>query len=253
MENFLTVASDARAKYHNILAAISELADRDYERSLESWEMKRVHNAWMNDVQSWMLPRSLEDYELLRGAAQPAKGKGKRQRGAEQPAKGQGKHQRGAAQPAQGQAKGKKGAAQPAKGQAKGKRGAGQAAQELKKKGFNAFCFQFIGSKAMLMCAVQHPCAFKTARGLRRILDDLAQAHESAEYQQLLGNSEKKSAEEKQLKDQRDYAVKELMRGKAANRAGRNPELALQYRDGMRVGSMTVLHNLSIGEGGRIP
>ena len=85
---------------------------------------------------------------------------------------------------------------------------------------------------------------------MRRILDDLAQAHESAEYQQLLGNSEKKSAEEKQLKDQRDYAVKELMRGKAANRSGKNPELALQFRDGMRVGSMTVLHNLSIGEGG---
>ena len=75
----------------------------------------------------------------------------------------------------------------------------------------------------MLMCAVQHPSAFKTARGLRGILDDLAQAHESAEYEQLLGNSEKKSAEEKQLKDQRDYAVKELMQGKAANRAGRNP------------------------------
>ena len=225
MENFLTVASEARLKYHNKLAHTSELPDRDYERSLTDPEMRLLHNAWMNDTQSWMRPESLEEYERQRGAAQPAKGQGKRQRGA----------------------------AQPAKGQAKGKKGAGQAAQVLKKKGFNAFCFEFIGSKAMLMCAVQHPSAFKTAQGLRGILNDFEEVRESAEYQQLRINAEKKTTEESLLKEQRDNAVKELMRGRAANRAGVNPELASRYRDGMGVGSMTVLHNLSIGEGGRIP
>ena len=82
-------------------------------------------------------------------------------------------------------AKGKRqrGAAQPAKGRGKGQRGAGQAAQALKKNGFNTFCFEFIGSKAMLMCAVQHPSAFKTAQGLRGILNDFEDVRESAEYQ----------------------------------------------------------------------
>ena len=224
MENFLTVASEARVKYQNKLAAISELPDRVYDRSLTKVEMRLLHNAWMNDTQSWMRQSSLENYERLREeAVQGAKGKGQR------------------------------GAAQPAKGHGKGQRGPGQAAQALKKKGFNTFCFEFIGSKAMLMCAVQHPSAFKTAQGLRGILNDIEEVHESAEYRHLRFNAEKKTTEESLLKEQRDNAVKELMRGRAANRTGMNPDLASRYRDGMGVGSMKVLHNMCIGEGGRIP
>ena len=65
MEKFLTVASEARQKYQNKLVAISELPDRDYERSLTSDDMKLLHNAWMNDTQSWMR-QSSQEYERLR-------------------------------------------------------------------------------------------------------------------------------------------------------------------------------------------
>ena len=93
----------------------------------------------------------------------------------------------------------------------------------------------------MLMCAVQHPSAFKSAQGLRRILTDFEDVKESVEYERLRLNAEKRTEEETRLKEQRDKAVKEFMRGRAADRDGGDSVLARRYRDGMRVGSMRVL------------
>ena len=95
MEDFLTVASDARKKYQNYLVATAQLSDRDYNRSLTHDEIIFLHNAWMNDAQSWMHPNSFQNYERLRNEARlRVDGKGNGKRGAAKPAKGQGKRQR---------------------------------------------------------------------------------------------------------------------------------------------------------------
>ena len=219
------MATDARLKYHNQLAANVQLPDRDYKRSLTKEEMSLVHNAWMNDAPSWMHRDSLEKYERLMYEAQLRKdGKGKGKDG-----KSKGKD-----------GKGKRGAEKPAKGQGKRQRNPGREAHDLKKSGFNTFCFKFIGSKAMLMCAVQHPSAFTTAKGLQRVLNDLEEAHESAEYANLVDNAKEKTEEETLLKRNRDTAVRKLMQGRADVKNDRDTQLAREFRDGIELGSITV-------------
>ena len=224
MEDFLTVASDARKKYQNYLVATAQLSDHDYNRSLTHEEISLLHNAWMNDAQSWMHPNSFQNYERLRNEARLR---------------------------VDGKGNGKRGAAKPAKGQGKSQRNPGREAHELKKSGFNTFCFQFIGNKALLMCAVQHPAVFTTAEGLQGILNELEEAHESAEYKRLLANAKRRTEEESLLKQKRETAVKNLMRGRADVKNGKDTQLAREFRDGIGLGSIAVFHNLSMREEGR--
>ena len=103
----------------------------------------------------------------------------------------------------------------------------------------------------MLMCAVQHPSVFTTAEGLQGILNELEEAHESAEYKRLLANAKRRTEEESLLKQKRETAVKNLMRGRADVKNGKDTQLAREFRDGIGLGSIAVFHNLSMREEGR--
>ena len=83
LERMLNKATQVRQTYQDRLCNLGQLTDRDFVRSLEDWETAKIHNAWMNDVASWMTDEALAQYnEFLRLAQEleEAKGKGK-QRG----------------------------------------------------------------------------------------------------------------------------------------------------------------------------
>ena len=74
----LVKASEIRERYHTELHNVGDIRDLNFKRSLTTEEMRKVHNAWMNDVSAWMSPECLQQYEdLMQQADELDKGKGK--------------------------------------------------------------------------------------------------------------------------------------------------------------------------------
>ena len=150
LERMFNKATQVRETYQDHLCNLGQLTDQDFVRSLEEWETAKIHNAWMNDVASWMTDEALAQYnEFLRLAQEleEAKGKGK---------------QRGKA----GKSKGSAG--KPAMGG--GKMGTRQQAQEFKQQQFNNIFTNFAANKALFFLLVKHPHIveeLKTQRGDR--------------------------------------------------------------------------------------
>ena len=60
LERMLRKAIEIRQKYQTELYDTQKIADLDFKRPLEKSEMRDLHNQWMNDVGSWLLPCRLE-------------------------------------------------------------------------------------------------------------------------------------------------------------------------------------------------
>ena len=111
------------------------------------------------------------------------------------------KHEQEESKKEKGKAKGKGKGKLHTKGKDKEKRGPGpgQRAQQLKKKGFNVFCFQASGSKQFLFALVRQP-SFLKAEGLEKLLEEWAEIKKSAEYKEAVEQSKKRTQEQINLK-----------------------------------------------------
>ena len=73
----LIAAKEVRDNYQVMLHDEKQNKDANLKRSLEEPETKDIHNAWMNDVRSWMTPGPLKEYEdLITEANRLDQGKG---------------------------------------------------------------------------------------------------------------------------------------------------------------------------------
>ena len=77
--------------------------------------------------------------------------------------------------------------------------GPGQQAQQLKKKGFNVFCFWASGSKQFLFALVRQPSFFE-AKGLERLCYEWKRIKESSEYKKAKAQSAKRTKEQTKQK-----------------------------------------------------
>jgi len=188
LERLLATVQMKRDSFLQVLAA-----ENDRRATTDGWDsitltntdMVRLHNRWMNDVEAWMLPDVLQHYHALRAAAaaqeqEQSVARSSNTKGAVKGFKGQGKgkqHRRGKSNAA----------------------GPGQTAQQLKKSRFNTYCFKLSGSKAMLFALIQYP-SYSTPAGLQSLLHAWQEHKQTDEYQKLLWNSRKSTAETSILK-----------------------------------------------------
>ena len=138
---------------------------------LDEEELKDCHNHYMNSLE-WMIEDKRDEYERLRNEQDQRKGKGN----------SKGKLD-------------KKGKDKKGKGKDKKGKGPGQQAQQLKKKGFNVFCFQKSGSKQLLFALVRQPSLLQ-AKKLTNLLDEWGDIKESREYKQAVEQSKKRTREQ---------------------------------------------------------
>ena len=59
------MASLTRVRYHFRLFRAGNFPDTDYKRALTGGETAALHNAWMDDAESWMPKESFDDYQRL--------------------------------------------------------------------------------------------------------------------------------------------------------------------------------------------
>ena len=181
----LRKAIEVREKYHAELYEAQEIADLDFKRSLQKWEMQQLHNQWMNDVGSWMSPDCLKQYnDYIWEATRRDKGKGK----------------------------GKGNAGKLAKATEKGV-SPRQLAQQLKKQRFNKIVNDIAGKKGFFMCLLRHPCCV-TVEGIKDLLEELVELKESKEYRVMLDVSQEKTEEVVELKRKRQQTRLALKRGR---------------------------------------
>ena len=67
LERLLRTATEVRQKYQTV----PEFLDLDFTCSLTQDETSSLHNAWMNDVESWMTHECLAEYQRLIAQARP--------------------------------------------------------------------------------------------------------------------------------------------------------------------------------------
>ena len=65
LECLLRTAIEIREKSQARLHNLNTFPDLDFSRSLTEEETKSLHNAWMNDVESWMSEECFGQYERL--------------------------------------------------------------------------------------------------------------------------------------------------------------------------------------------
>ena len=138
---------------------------------LDEEELKDCHNHYMNSLE-WMIKEKRDEYERLRNEQDQRKGKGN----------SKGKLD-------------KKGKDKKGKGKDKKGKAPGQQAQQLKKQGFNVFCFQKSGSKQLLFALVRQPSLLQ-AKGVTNLLDEWKDIKESREYKHAVEQSKKRTAEQ---------------------------------------------------------
>ena len=74
LERMLNKATQVRKTYQERLNNLDELPDQDFVRCLEEPETAKIHNAWMNDVASWMTDEALAQYNEFLRLAQELEG-----------------------------------------------------------------------------------------------------------------------------------------------------------------------------------
>ena len=211
LERMLRKATEVRETYQNRLFNMGELPDRDLLRDLGKDDTAKIHNAWMNDVGSWMTEEALAEYdELLREAGELDLEKGKGKQGGKS---GRGKGSAG--KPAkEDRTKGKLGktgkggkAARPAIP------GPRQQAQQLKKQRFNKIISDISANKAFLFTFVRPP-GLRTPDGILQLVQELTEVRSSPEYAEIVRVSSKKTEEVTELKRKRDSVRLAAKRGK---------------------------------------
>ena len=194
-------ALDVRVHYQNNLYATDDIRDQDHRRSLTEEEMRSLHNAWMNDVERWMSPDCLQEYNALISEAEELESYGGKHKG-----KGRGK--------SKGKDKGRGKSKDDKNGSAeKPEHGPRQRAQQLKKQRFNKVINDIARNKGFFMTFVRHP-AMLTAEGIMRIMVDLADLKKSSEYEKMTATSTKKTEAVLELKRKRETARLAVKRGK---------------------------------------
>ena len=260
LNRLLTKALEVRQRYHSQLWDDNEIEDRNFDRSLTAYETTKVHNRWMNDVDYWMSPGCLEEYnEYIRQADElenkplplPSNGwdhyhsqarvklwdhnqwQGKGSdwhqwgpwgaKGKSSAAKSASWYQKG------GYGKAKSSAGEPAnEGE---KEGLKQKAQQLKKQRFNKVVSDLAANKSFFRCFVRHPSCI-TFDGILRLLEDLQNLKASPAYAKMVEVSEKKSEEVARLKRDRDKARLAVKRGKREYEQKAQTSLAKLYASG---------------------
>ena len=168
LERMLSMAASIREKYQLQLFNVNQILDLEFNRSLTYPETTALHNAWMNDIASWMPSDCLKQYnDLIQEADERDKGKGT----------GRGAFKGSARKPA---------ANFP---------GPRQRAQQLKKQRFNKVLSDLACKKAFFMSFVRHPC-YSSAQGIRELLNNLTEVMQTKEYFDMVRDSAKKSAQE---------------------------------------------------------
>ena len=208
LERLISKTNDVRRTYQARLADEGKISDKDFNRSLSDPETTLVHNAWMNDVSSWMHKECLDQYMGLL-SQESTKGKGKGSAGKPSSRAGKGS----AGKPASSAGKG-----------SAGKVSARQQAQQLKKQRFNKVINDIARSKTVFMSFVRHPC-MQTPDGFGLLLTELEDYKKSFAYQEMVKQSEKRTEE-------RTDARFRLRRGQRDANQNRDTELAKSFRTG---------------------
>ena len=139
-----------------------------------------MHNAWMNDVESWMSDECFGQYErLIEKANQLDCNKAAGKLGATTK-KGVGKRKGSVGMDSKGVNKGSTGkSAEPRKF------GPRQQAQQLKKTRFNKVVSDLAAKKAFFMSFVRHPFLM-SANGIMNLLVELREVMQTADYAEML-------------------------------------------------------------------
>ena len=144
-------------------------------------ELISCHNHYMNSL-VWMTAKRRAEYNLLKKEQE----KINKERRATARARARG---------ARGQSKG----TGKSTDQENRVYGPGQHAQQLKKRGFNVFCFQASGSKQFLFALVRQPSFFK-AKGLERLCYEWDTIKKSSEYKKAVEQSKERTLEQTKQK-----------------------------------------------------
>ena len=199
LELLLCKSIDVRERYQRKLFDNNrQIPDLDFKRSLDNDETKAIHNAWMNHVDDWMSAECLQTYDLLLEQAEELDEQATNGKGKEKPPKGRKKGS--AAKPAD-KGKGKGSGAKPAERWIHPR----QQAQQLKTQRFNKVTNDLACNKAFFFSFVRHPAA-RTAQGIQRTLQTMADIKESREYTKMVESSTKKNQEQQSRKRKRDLA-----------------------------------------------
>ena len=219
LERMLRKAMGVRQIYQNHLFNMNEFADRDPSRTLSNDETKKIHNAWMNDVGSWMAEDVLAQYQaLLREADELDQQKGKGKQGGKA---GRGKGSAG--KPAKGDGrKGKGNAAIP---------GPRQQAQQLKKQRFNKVISDISANKAFFFTFLRVP-SLRTPYGIMELVEELTQVRSSSEYMEIKNMCSQKSKEVTELKRKRDSSRLAAKRGQKEFERNPKSKLGAQWASG---------------------
>ena len=147
----------------------------ELEGDMDEQELASCHNHYMISL-AWMTKEKRAEYDLLKKEQEEIN---KEKANAKEKSKG--KHNT-------------KGTDQENRG-----RGPGQRAQQLKKSGFNVFCFRASGSKQFLLALVRQPSFFK-AEGLEKLCSEWANIKKSPEYQKAVEQSKQRTKEQTEQK-----------------------------------------------------
>ena len=106
-----------------------------------------------------------------------------------------------------------------------------QRAQQLKKQRFNKVLNDLACKKAFFMSFVRHP-SYATVDGIRDLLNSLTEVMRTQDYQDMVRDSAKKTAEESKLKRQCHQARLAVKRGRHDHENHLESELAHKYANG---------------------